>query len=190
MLDAAEALLAEGGPDALTVEAVVRRAGASTGSFYARFGDRGGLLASVQDRFFTRLEAFMTQTLATPRGARPLEAVLQRLTDGFLALFAERQASFFAFLVHGRADPAMRARGHRASMAAARFVRGVLEPHAGEIAPEMDTAAETVYRVLLALGQQVAMFRADELTDSGMTQEALARQTVQMLRAYLRGESR
>ena len=40
MLVAAEELLRLGGADALTVEAVIERAGTSTGSFYARFGNR------------------------------------------------------------------------------------------------------------------------------------------------------
>ena len=56
MLDAAEEFLDRAGPDALTVEAVVRESQASIGSFYARFGDRLGLLFALQERFHQRLD--------------------------------------------------------------------------------------------------------------------------------------
>ena len=55
MLDAGEAIFAEGGDGALTVEAVVKRAGTSVGSFYSRFGDRDGLLQSMHERFLLRI---------------------------------------------------------------------------------------------------------------------------------------
>ena len=42
MLEAGEQLFYEGGSSALTLNAVIERAGTSTGSFYARFGDMRG----------------------------------------------------------------------------------------------------------------------------------------------------
>ena len=47
ILDAAELLFAEGGLDALTVRALVSRSGASVGSVYHRYTDRGGVLAAL-----------------------------------------------------------------------------------------------------------------------------------------------
>lgn len=47
ILDAAEQLFAEGGLEALTVRALVSRSGASTGSLYHRYRDRGGVLAAL-----------------------------------------------------------------------------------------------------------------------------------------------
>ena len=51
MLDAAEAIFADGGDNALTVEAVITRAKTSVGNFYGRFGDHEGLLQAIHDRF-------------------------------------------------------------------------------------------------------------------------------------------
>lgn len=45
LLDAAEGLLAEGGPQAVTVRALAQRTGASSGSLYHAFGSRNALLA-------------------------------------------------------------------------------------------------------------------------------------------------
>lgn len=45
--EAALALYAEGGLNAVTIRALGARSGASTGSIYHRFGDRGGVLSAV-----------------------------------------------------------------------------------------------------------------------------------------------
>ncbi len=52
---AARDLLAEGGTQAVTVAAVVERAGTSVGSFYARFGGKEEMILYLQER--TRSEA-------------------------------------------------------------------------------------------------------------------------------------
>lgn len=64
LLDAAAALAAEAGPQAVTMSAVARRAGAPSGSVYHRFADRPALLAALwlrtvhrfQDGFFAALD--------------------------------------------------------------------------------------------------------------------------------------
>ena len=56
MLDAAEVVFAEGGADALTVDAVVKRPEGSIGNFYGRFGDRDGLLQAMHGRFLERFD--------------------------------------------------------------------------------------------------------------------------------------
>ena len=53
MLDAAESLLREGGPRAITIEAVIERSGTSMGSFYARFDSREGLFQALHERFLS-----------------------------------------------------------------------------------------------------------------------------------------
>ncbi|MSY35142.1 MAG: TetR family transcriptional regulator, partial [Actinobacteria bacterium] len=50
MLDAAEALMREGGPRAITIEAVIERSETSMGSFYARFESREGLFQALHER--------------------------------------------------------------------------------------------------------------------------------------------
>jgi AcrR family transcriptional regulator len=57
ILDAAAALLAEGGWDAFRVSDVSSRAGVSVGVLYQRFGDKDGLFAAVHDAHLARFEA-------------------------------------------------------------------------------------------------------------------------------------
>ena len=55
MLDAAEELLRNGDAQNVTVENVVRDAGATVGSFYARFGSVEGLFEALHTRYLTSL---------------------------------------------------------------------------------------------------------------------------------------
>ena len=55
MLDAAEELLRNGDAQNVTVENVVRDAGATFSSFYARFGSVEGLFEALHTRYLTSL---------------------------------------------------------------------------------------------------------------------------------------
>jgi TetR/AcrR family transcriptional regulator, transcriptional repressor for nem operon len=81
ILGAAEAIIKDRGPDAATVEAVMRRAGLTVGGFYAHFPSkealtREALLAGVE-RSFERLSAGL-------EGATPAEFA-RALIDRYLA---------------------------------------------------------------------------------------------------------
>jgi len=62
--EAARALVCENGSDALTVQRVVERAGASVGSFYARFPEKEDLLRYVEDLVFDDVTLRWDQALA------------------------------------------------------------------------------------------------------------------------------
>ena len=64
ILLAGYALLEEGGVDALTVAAVAERAGMAVGSIYRRFGDKEGLLLSIQHAFTESLQAEITRRMS------------------------------------------------------------------------------------------------------------------------------
>jgi AcrR family transcriptional regulator len=57
LLDAAEALLVEGGLERATVPNIAARAGLSVGVVYRRFPDKDALLRAVYERFFERAQA-------------------------------------------------------------------------------------------------------------------------------------
>lgn len=68
LLDAAEALLPQSGPEALTLREVARHAGVSHGAPYHHFESRDALLAAVAERGFAGLGEAMTHAAgATPR---------------------------------------------------------------------------------------------------------------------------
>lgn len=189
MLDAAESLLDAGGPDALTVDAVVRAAQTSTGSFYARFGDRQGLLVAMQDRFLERLTASLVRAFDTSTADGDLHLTIERLVDDFFDAFRTNRQAFVAFMVLNRSDPSMRNRGAQASRAAGAAIAQLLESHRSEVShPDPALAADVVYRTLFAMATQTVMFDDHEITNRQYTDQSRARETTTLLLAYLRAE--
>lgn len=98
ILDAAEALICEGGLDAVTVPAVVKRAGSSVGSFYARFPDKNALLETLHERA-------CQQTIATADKAfdaalwegRSLEDIVHGMVAFAVRMFGSRKSIMTAF---------------------------------------------------------------------------------------------
>jgi AcrR family transcriptional regulator len=77
MLDSALALVAQGGPTALSVSAVADRLGAPSGSIYHRFGSRDLLAASL---WLRSLENFQEGLLASLQNTDAVDAVLAAAT--------------------------------------------------------------------------------------------------------------
>lgn len=74
---ATDALLTERGPARVTVAAVVERANASVGSFYARFDDKDAAIRYVHERFWAELRARWDRWLEPERwrDAEPVAVV-------------------------------------------------------------------------------------------------------------------
>ncbi|WP_426954547.1 TetR/AcrR family transcriptional regulator [Muricoccus radiodurans] len=72
-LDAAIALVAEGGPGAATMQAIARRVGAPTGSIYHRFESRSAILGAAWNTSYGSLLRVLTPLL---QAGRPREAAL------------------------------------------------------------------------------------------------------------------
>jgi AcrR family transcriptional regulator len=77
LLATARQMLAEQGPDKLTMDALAERAGLGKGTVFRRFGTRAGIFAALQDDDET---AFQQQVLAGPPplgpGAPPLDRLI------------------------------------------------------------------------------------------------------------------
>jgi AcrR family transcriptional regulator len=72
-LEAAMALVAEGGPAAATMQAIARRVGAPTGSIYHRFESRAAVLGAAWNAAYASFAAALAPPL---RAGRPCEAAL------------------------------------------------------------------------------------------------------------------
>jgi AcrR family transcriptional regulator len=64
LLAVAREMLAEQGPDKLTMDALAERAGLGNGTVFRRFGTRAGIFAALLD---DDEQAFQQQVLAGPR---------------------------------------------------------------------------------------------------------------------------
>src|SRR5262245_3403365 len=78
LLDAAEALTAKGGPEALSVRAAADAAGTTTRAVYSVFGSKDGLLAGLAQRAYEILGESISRLPATDNPAQDLvEAAVQ-----------------------------------------------------------------------------------------------------------------
>lgn len=75
LLDAADTLLAAGGPDAVSVRKVAELVGTSTRAVYSVFGSKGGLLAGLAARGYTILEESLRALEVTDDPAADLVAI-------------------------------------------------------------------------------------------------------------------
>ncbi|MDX8152569.1 TetR family transcriptional regulator [Patulibacter brassicae] len=77
LLDAAAALVAERGADAVTMEAVAAAAGVGKGTVFRRFGDRAGLMTALLNHTEIELqEAFLYGDAPLGPGADPVERLI------------------------------------------------------------------------------------------------------------------
>jgi AcrR family transcriptional regulator len=101
IIDAGEALLTEGGPDALTLEAVSERADVAVQTIYNRVGSRSALLIAIAERAF---EEHHQQLEAILAAAGTLEERI-RLGAAAYARFAAERPHQFRLIVDPPPEP-------------------------------------------------------------------------------------
>jgi AcrR family transcriptional regulator len=190
MLDAGEAIFAEGGDGALTVEAVVKRAGTSVGSFYSRFGDRDGLLQSMHERFLLRIGGAAHVAVAAAGNEKTLAGAIEVFLSHVFTATQEYRNSARFFVLHRSADPNLRAQGIRANAVFASIFKTLVLSHREEIAhANPATAADVTWRLVYATLAQQMMFDDDEVSGTPMTIPALVHEITCCLAAYLKAGS-
>ncbi|WP_420832126.1 TetR/AcrR family transcriptional regulator [Nocardia huaxiensis] len=77
LLDAAEALVREHGAEAVTMDAVAKRAGVGKGTVFRRFGNRSGLMHALLDQSEKKLQAaYMFGPPPLGPGAAPVDRLV------------------------------------------------------------------------------------------------------------------
>lgn len=103
MLVAGEELFREGGSSAVTLEAVIGRAGVSTGSFYSRFGDMEGFLDAIHEHVLQILAGSFEKIFIKAAKEKNLEDCLQTLLlDAFKLIRENREAAYFFAIQNSR----------------------------------------------------------------------------------------
>ncbi|MDP3655048.1 MAG: TetR/AcrR family transcriptional regulator [Rhodoferax sp.] len=106
ILEAAETLLAEGGRDAVTLEAVATRADVAVQTLYNRVGGLSALLIAVAERALEKNRQYMDAAYASPGGVQDrLYAVAAAYTN-----FAKEHPHQFRILVEPPNEPEALAR--------------------------------------------------------------------------------
>ncbi|MFC5059172.1 TetR/AcrR family transcriptional regulator [Saccharothrix xinjiangensis] len=105
VLDAALALVAGGGPEAVTISALTARSGVSNGSVYHHFGSRAGLFAVLYGESFAHCMAALTPALEVEGAEGAVRAVVARYLEWVVG--NPGRARFLYAAPHS-ADPAVK----------------------------------------------------------------------------------
>jgi len=176
ILEAAEALLTEGGPAALTLDAVAERADVAVQTIYNRIGGRSALLIAVAQRALEENREYMDAAYAVPGG--PQERILRAAAA--YARFAAERPYQFRLLADPPDEPEALERvadlveEQNAKLAAA-LREGIAE---GSINPALDpeltaTALWAMMNGLLGLAWRADRLRADATRLSALLQTAI-----------------
>jgi AcrR family transcriptional regulator len=147
ILDAAERLLQEVGPDGIRLQAVAARIGVSHPALLHHFGSREALVEAVVDRAVARLEEDLLAVLSAPGDPDPVD-LLARVS----ATLADRgHARLVAWLtLSGRASSSERSRANWARIVAATHqARLALVPGLRD-RPQDELEEDTRFTVLLS----------------------------------------
>lgn len=185
LLDAAEAILAEDGMDALTVAEVARRAGSSVGAFYARFQDKDALVRCVLERFHEEAIATTQASLAPARWEGvDLRAVLPTMLGFMVQMLSLRRPLVLAFVVRAARDAQVRELGARLHRQICESMRALLA-HRGETMTHAhpEVGVEMAVWMVLSVMQSRVLHPRQELAALG--DEVIAAELTQMVTSYL-----
>jgi AcrR family transcriptional regulator len=188
MLDAAESLMREGGPRAITIEAVIERSETSMGSFYARFENREGLFQALHERFlnyvieddlFQQLEG----AIAQPDLASAVHIFISRL---YVMQQKHRDAAAF-FMVFNSGDSIMREQGAEISRAFTELLHQLVKTHSAEVSHKNLRVASDFASLLIAgIALEGLLHEPGELTGRSRSTKQIIDSTSQAVVAYLK----
>jgi len=111
MIEAGEQLFYEGGSSALTLNAVLERAGASTGSFYARFGDMRGFTNAMHEHVLELVSIELINAYTKAAKQPDLESAVHSICTEAFKVVSKRRSALYFFAVGNLQDPQGRAIG-------------------------------------------------------------------------------
>ena len=185
MLDAAEELLRLGGAGAVTVEAVIERAGTSTGSFYARFGSREGLSVAMHERFLEVFATLMTDVVERARMRPTAEQALGTFIDGLFSGVREHRNTAAFHMLHNAHNTEMREQGNEVTRALTAILGDLIAGHPND-PRRVDTARiDMAARVLFGLSLEMVLFDDDEVTGRAITPRQFTNRVTAMVVSHL-----
>ena len=141
LLDAAESLLASGGPAAVTVRAVADAHGTTTRAVYSLFGGKAGLLEQLAGRGYELLTRLVT---GLPETDDPAADLVAAGVHGFRRFAEDRphlfRLTFEEVTAQTVSDPAVAASARDSYLALARWISRAREARAIDSRPRAEVA--------------------------------------------------
>lgn len=186
MLDAGEELLLSGGPASLKLNLIVAKSGASTGSFYARFGDMNGYLEALHKRTLEQIQAELLGIFQKASREDSLVETLAIFLHDVIKLLRKFRAPLFFFAVERTRVSAGRENGANFVLAINRHIIEMLSPfmeHAN--LPETERRLDMAARIVSAMSFQIVMFDQNEVSSLRLSDRDMASEWATLLSAGL-----
>jgi AcrR family transcriptional regulator len=150
VLEAATAVLEEGGYEAFGVQEVSQRAGVGVGVVYARLGSKEALFMAVHARMLASLAADRDELLGSiDAHAGSMAGLVAAVVAAKAEMFRRHQKLLRVFMVRAETDRWILDRGARSSDASARAFAEPLLARRDEIRhPDPELAVDVAYRLV------------------------------------------
>jgi AcrR family transcriptional regulator len=185
MLDAAEQLFREGGSGALTVEAIIERAGTSTGAFYARFGSRRGLFVAMHERFLVTFESSLREAAVDALASPSLRDALHVFVNGVVSTVRRHRDTANFHVIQNAHDPEMRAQGNELTRGLFVLLEKITESHPLESGRADSNKIDMMGRAIFGLTLQLMLFDDDEVSGRAITHDQMVDRLIEMCVSYL-----
>jgi AcrR family transcriptional regulator len=187
LLDAAEALIAEKGHQAVSIPEIARRARSSVGGFYARFRDKNELLRTLEERHFIELLERVERLADADRWANASTAqIIEAAVAELVTITRERRHMIAAFLVRAIEDPVIREGGLRFRRDVEERISALLHRRRDEMShPDPALAIDFAIQTAFAIMQQHVLIEKTQVAGRQLSDAELQREITSMAVRYI-----
>jgi AcrR family transcriptional regulator len=190
MLIAGEELFREGGSTAVTLEAIIGRAGVSTGSFYSRFGDMDGFLDSMHEHVLQILAGGFEAVFLKGANGENLEGCLQTLLAEAIKLVHENRDVAYFFAIQNSSNSKWQSQGLKLESNLHEAVVQLIKPHLpGSATQGGKMRVDFAVRILNALIFDQILKKTGSEQSNNMSEKKYISEVVAMIGGYLRATS-
>ena len=188
MLDAAESLMREGGPRAITIEAVIERSNTSMGSFYARFENREGLFEALLERFLDYVvQEDLFQQLEDAADEPDLAGAIHAFVGRLFVMQAKHRNTAAFFMVFNNGDSVMREQGAVISRAFTDLLHRLVKIHSPEVSHKnLRVASDFASTLIAGVALEGLIHEPGEFTGRARSTKQIIDSTSQAVVAYLK----
>ena len=183
VLDALDALLREKPLDAIGIQELVRAAGVSVSSIYARFRDKHAMVLALHERVVAQLTAEMQALAEQDFSSWDLAVITHHVIGYYLAFARRHQHIYRAVVLSGDAliYERVMAQERLASQLAGAFLLKRMQPPP----PDLELRVDVAVRVVAATLQQTWVLDSNQPTRFALDDDALVQQLTHLVMGYL-----
>jgi len=186
LIAAAEKLLARRSFDDTSVSDIAREAGVTTGAFYARFGDKDGLLKVLEADLRAAFEQ-LTDEQATPARwtSSAIEAALRQHHESLVHTYRTHRGAARALLLKAHTDPALRARIDRLNQRNLPLIAKAIAEHTRISHPAAERALKFALLTVRSVCRETLLYDQSWPGGRPLSDKELVNELTHMVVAYL-----